>query len=104
MSKECCSVKQNTPFCAYCGKEIAHPTPLHTLLRHCQVHVRQCHEQAEAVDTSIRYRNFSEAQKAKCRTARLRPIEKWQGWVDALEAVIGANGANGADGGGPPQE
>lgn len=77
-SVECCGERHMTKFCPHCGKAIQGHN-LYSLLRHCEVNLRQSQKMQEEARAWNNERHIESAQ---------RSIDKWQVWTDSLRDVL----------------
>jgi hypothetical protein len=78
VSQRCCGRDIETPFCPYCGSEVAGHT-LYTLLSHCKAALAQSERELK---------NAASRQNERQMGLKSKPVRKWSAWVKALEEVL----------------
>jgi len=78
VSQRCCGRDIETPFCPYCGGEVAGHT-LYTLLSHCK---------AALASSERAFKEAASRQNERQMGLKSAPVRKWSAWVKALDEVL----------------
>lgn len=89
---ECCGRTCETPFCPFCGKQIAAASPLYSLLAHVRQQLAACDESVKRAEKWAEEEPGNERRVRRAKAKR-RIGNKWKAWADALVEVLKQQGA-----------
>jgi len=77
----CCAKDQDTPFCAYCGREIAPGDPRQTLLAHIVQNVNKYQRSIEKNKKRNETGSFDYGRAIERDATALAKWDGWRAWV-----------------------